>query len=64
MHRAHQGAVLQGGEAEVERSQQVRVLSGHGVLQNRRVHFTGCQGLNWTLIAYGADDKERPLTAQ
>ncbi|MNF59366.1 hypothetical protein D3C84_409520 [compost metagenome] len=34
VHRAHQGAVLQGGEAQIQRGEQMRVQSGHGSLHS------------------------------
>ncbi|MNM52371.1 hypothetical protein D3C81_634490 [compost metagenome] len=39
VHRAHQGAVAQGGEAQVQRSKQVRVaVGGHGKVPRWRDH--------------------------
>ncbi|MCY1421104.1 hypothetical protein D9M71_367480 [compost metagenome] len=39
VHRAHQGAVAQGGEPQVQRGEQVRVMSSsHSELHNRRNH--------------------------
>ncbi|MND69392.1 hypothetical protein D3C80_608670 [compost metagenome] len=64
VHRSHQGTVAQGGEAQIQRGEQVRVVSGgHNELHNRRNH-----GMRAPRTAGGArrlsvDDIKEPARA-
>ncbi len=63
VHGAHQGAVLQRGEAEIKRGQQVRVTSSHGIL-HIAVQFTDCRGLMVTRSVMQPDDNDAAGHAQ
>ncbi|MNH07771.1 hypothetical protein D3C79_671690 [compost metagenome] len=48
VHRAHQRAVAQGGETQVQRGEQMRVLSGgHSELHNKRNHGMRAPRQGW-----------------
>jgi len=63
VHGAHQGTVLQGGETQIQRGQQIRILrDSHG--HSTAVRFTVCRRLMTRRSVYAADDKEPPAGAQ
>ena len=63
VHGAHQSTVLQGGETQIQRGQQIRILrDSHG--HSTAVRFTVCRRLMTRRSVYAADDKEPPAGAQ